>query len=242
MAALDPPAAPPRRAWWWKALVGLLAAAAVLLLLRELAGPVLRFASAVQELGPWAPVAFVAGYVAATVALLPAWPLTVAAGALFGLLRGTAYAFLGATAGSAAAFLVGRYFARGWVQRRLGGDRRFAAIDRAVAREGRKIVFLLRLSPLFPFNLLNYALGLTRVRFVDYLLASFGMLPGTLLYVYSGTLAGDVASIAAGVAKPPGAAQWAARVTGLLATVAVTAVVTRAARRALAAEVDDAAG
>ena len=91
------------------------------------------------------------------------------------------------------AFLVARYIARGAIEQRLEGDRRFAAIDRAVGREGRKIVFLLRLSPVFPFNLLNYALGLTNVRFVDYFIACLGMIPGTLLYIYYGKLAGDVA-------------------------------------------------
>ena len=86
---------------------------------------------------------------------------------------------------------------------------RFAAIDRAVGAQGRKIVFLLRLSPVFPFTLLNYALGLTRVRFVDYLVASIGMLPGTLLYVYYGKLAGDVAALAGGAAVEKGAGYYA---------------------------------
>ena len=103
----------------------------------------------------------------------------------------------------------------------------------AVGAEGWKIVFLLRLSPVFPFNLLNYALGLTRVRFADYLTASVGMLPGTVLYVYSGKLLGDVTALAGGAAVEKGAGYYAVVVLGLLATVAVTVVVTRAARRAL---------
>src|SRR5439155_1410723 len=101
-----------------------------------------------------------------------------------------------ATLGASAAFLVGRYLARAAVERRIAANPRFAAIDRAVGAEGRKIVFLLRLSPVFPFNLLNYALGLTRVRFADFFLASVGMLPGTVLYVYSGKLIGDVTGLA----------------------------------------------
>ena len=109
-----------------------------------------------------------------------------------------------ATLGASAAFLVSRYVARGFVERRLAGNERFAAIDRAIGTEGRKIVLLLRLSPVFPFNLLNYALGLTRVRFADYLVASVGMLPGTLLYVYYGKVAGDVARLAGGAAVPRG--------------------------------------
>ena len=240
MTAIDSAPAPPRRAWWLEAAFGLLALAVVLLLLRELGGPVLQFADWVQGLGVWGPAAFVTGYTLATVALLPAWPLTLAGGAIFGLGRGVAYVFAGATLGASLAFLVSRHLARSAVERRLAGDPRFAAVDRAVGREGRKIVFLLRLSPLFPFNLLNYALGLTRVHFVDYLVASVGMLPGTLLYVYSGTLAGDVATIAAGAPDELGARQWAIRIVGLAATLAVTAVVTRTARRALSSEVADA--
>src|SRR6185503_6399832 len=136
----------------------------------------------------------------------------------------------GATLGACAAFLVARYLARGAVERRLVDYPRFAAIDRAVAREGRKIVFLLRLSPIFPFSLLNYALGLTRVRFADYAVASLGMLPGTLLYVYYGKVLGDVAQVAAGAElgnqAPRDAAYWTVLGLGLLATVAVTFVVT----------------
>src|SRR5439155_1600715 len=104
---------------------------------------------------------------------------------------------------------------------------------RAVGAEVRKIVFLLRLSPVFPFNLLNYALGLTRVRFADFFLASVGMLPGTVLYVYSGKLIGDVTALAGGAAVEKGAAYYAVLVLGLAATVAVTTVVTRTAQRAL---------
>src|SRR5437660_81710 len=115
----------------------------------------------------------------------------------------------------------------------IAANPRFAAIDRAVGAEGRKIVFLLRLSPVFPFNLLNYALGLTRVRFADYFLASAGMLPGTVLYVYSGKLLGDVTALAGGASVEKGAGYYAVVVLGLLATVAVTVVVTRTARRAL---------
>ena len=99
--------------------------------------------------------------------------------------------------------------------------------------QGLKIVTLLRLSPVFPFNLLNYGLGLTRVRLVDYVLACFGMLPGTLLYVYYGRLAGDVAALASGVAADRDAAYWVVLGLGLVATIAVTTIVTRIARRAL---------
>jgi uncharacterized membrane protein YdjX (TVP38/TMEM64 family) len=187
-------------------------------------------------------VAFVVGYAIATVAFVPGSLLTLAAGALFGLAGGTAVAFVAATLGAAAAFLVSRYLARQVVERRLAGNDRFAAIDRAVAGQGRRIVLLLRLSPLVPFNLLNYALGLTRVRFADYLVASVGMLPGTLLYAYYGKVIGEVALLAGGGALPKGAGYYALLGIGLAATIAVTALLTRIARRALREVTDGDAG
>lgn len=224
----------------YRLLQGVLAVLGALALLwlagRELGGAVPRFAGWVEGLGALGPAVFVAGYVVATVAFVPGSLLTLAAGALFGLLRGTAYVLLGATLGAAAAFLVSRYLARPWVERRLAGDARFRRIDRAVGREGGRIVFLLRLSPALPFNLLNYALGLTRVRFASYLWASVGMLPGTLLYVYYGKVAGDVAALAAGAGVQRGAGYYLVLGLGLLATVALTIYVTRLARRALREE------
>jgi uncharacterized membrane protein YdjX (TVP38/TMEM64 family) len=218
----------------WKPIVAVLAALAALLLLgRTIGGALPAFAAWLEGLGPWGPIAFIAGYALAVVLFAPGSILTLAAGALFGLARGVLYVFIAATAGAAGAFLVARYLARPWVERRLGGNPKLAAIDRAIGVSGRKIVFLLRLSPVFPFNLLNYALGLTRVRLADYLLASFGMLPGTFLYVYYGKLAGDVAALAAGVRTERGAGYWVVLGLGLLATIVVTALVTRAARRAL---------
>jgi uncharacterized membrane protein YdjX (TVP38/TMEM64 family) len=217
-------------------LRGLAIAAAVLALIvlgRSAGGAVPQLAAWVEGLGLWGPAAFVAAYVLATVAFVPGSLLTLAAGAIFGLLEGTLLVFVAATAGAAGAFLVSRHLARAAVERRVAGSARFAAIDRAVADEGFKIVLLLRLSPVFPFNLLNYALGLTRVRFGDYLLASLGMLPGTLLYVYYGALAGEVAALAGGAATPRGPGSYALWLVGLAATIAVTAVVTRLARRAL---------
>ena len=192
------------------------------------------FAQWVENLGVWGPVVFILGYITATVAFVPGLILTLAAGAIFGLARGVAFVFVGATLGSAAAFLVARYVARRAIERRIEGNTRFAAIDRAIAGQGFKIVFLLRLSPAFPFNLLNYALGLTRVRFVDYLMASIGMLPGTFLYVYYGGVVGEVAALAGGAAVERGAGHYAVLGLGLLATIAVTVFVTRLARRALA--------
>jgi uncharacterized membrane protein YdjX (TVP38/TMEM64 family) len=198
-----------------------------------------QFAAWVEGLGPLGPLVFILGYAAAVVAFVPGSILTLASGAIFGLAEGTLYVFLAAVLGSTLAFLIARHGARRAIERRIEGDERFAAIDRAVGREGRKIVFLLRLSPVFPFNLLNYGLGLTKVRLVDYLIASFGMLPGTLLYVYTGKVAGDVAAIAGGAKIEKGAADWAVLVLGLVATAVVTLLVTRIARRALASATDE---
>jgi uncharacterized membrane protein YdjX (TVP38/TMEM64 family) len=203
-----------------------------LVLLGREAGPyVPRFAQWVEGLGVWGPIIFITGYAAAVVAFVPASFLSLAAGAIFGLVEGCIYVFVAATLGASVAFLVSRNFARAAIERRIAGERRFAAIDRAVGAQGRRIVFLLRLSPAIPFNLLNYALGLTPVRFRDYLIASVGMIPGTLLYVYSGKLAGDVAAL--GASPDRGAAYYAVLVLGLAATLVVTIYVTRMARRAL---------
>ncbi|HKH46301.1 MAG TPA: TVP38/TMEM64 family protein [Thermoanaerobaculia bacterium] len=198
-----------------------------------------QFAAWVESLGFWGPLVFVLGYAVATVAFVPGSLLTLAAGAIFGLAQGTLYTFLGATLGASAAFLIARYGARGAIERRIAGNRKFAAIDRAVGREGFKIVALLRLSPVFPFNLLNYSLGLTKVRFLDYLLASIAMLPGTLLYVYYGKAAGSLAAVAGGVKAERGAEYWLTLGIGLVATIAVTTVITRLAGRALRQEIGE---
>ena len=215
--------------------VVLLAAAVVGLILLGRQGGVYIpiFAEWVKGLGVWGPVAFIAGYVVAAVLFIPGSLLTLAGGAIFGLTKGVMIVFLAAVLGSSAAFLVSRYVARSSIERRLAGNARFAAIDRAVGAQGRKIVFLLRLSPVFPFTLLNYGLGLTNVRFVDYVVASIGMLPGTLLYVYYGKVIGDVAALAGGTAMEKGPADYAILILGLAATIVVTTIVTRIARRAL---------
>ena len=215
--------------------VVLLAAAVVgLILLGRQGGAYIPiFAEWVKGLGVWGPVAFIAGYVVAAVLFIPGSLLTLAGGAIFGLTKGVMIVFLAAVLGSSAAFLVSRYVARSSIERRLAGNARFAAMDRAVGAQGRKIVFLLRLSPVFPFTLLNYGLGLTNVRFVDYVIASIGMLPGTLLYVYYGKVIGDVAALAGGAAMKKGPADYAILILGLAATIVVTTIVTRIARRAL---------
>ena len=203
------------------------------LLGRQLGGLLPRFAECVDGLGFWGPAVFIAGYVVTTVAFIPGAVMTLAAGAVFGLPKATVYVLTGATLGSAVAFLISRHLAREAIAARVAGNARFAAIDRAVGAQGFKMVLLMRLSPVFPYNLLNYSLGLTTVRFTDYALASIGMLPGTLLYAYYGVLAGDVARLAGGTAVERGPAYYAVLVLGLLATIAVSTLVTRAARQAL---------
>lgn len=224
---------------WLRILLGVVAAVVLVTLLgRLLSDQIAAFAGWVDRQGRLAPLLYIGGYVVATVLLIPGSLLTLAAGAIFGLGWGTLYAFVAATAAESAAFLLARHAVRPLVERRLRSDARFEKIDRAIARRGFRVVLLLRLSPLLPFNLLNYALGLTAVSFADVLLSAVGMLPGTLLYVYSGTVVGGVARLAAGVEVPHTAGYYLVLALGLAATIAVTIVVTRIARRALEEETD----
>jgi uncharacterized membrane protein YdjX (TVP38/TMEM64 family) len=191
----------------------------------------------VAGLGPAGVIAFVLIYILACVFMLPGSVLTLGAGAVFGVVRGSVIVSVAATLGATAAFLVGRYLARDRVAKMIEGNARFRAIDEAVGREGWKIVGLTRLSPVFPFNLLNYAYGITTVSLRDYFLATWiGMIPGGVMYVYLGSLAGSLAELGGrGRARTP--AQWALYAVGLLATVTVTLFVTRIARTALAKKV-----
>jgi uncharacterized membrane protein YdjX (TVP38/TMEM64 family) len=190
----------------------------------------------IESLGAIAPVAFIALYGVVTIAFVPASVVTLGAGVVFGVVKGTALVFVGAMLGATGAFLIGRYLARGWVVERIARQPKFLAIDHAIGREGRKIVFLLRLSPIFPFNLLNYALGLTQVSLKDYVLGTVGILPGTLLYVYLGALVGNLAMIGTGEGTSDPQTmnlQWAFRLIGLFATVAISVYITLLARKAL---------
>lgn len=222
-----------RRNGLGRLLVALVALVALFFVGDDVAAYIPAFANWVEGLGFWGPVVYAIGYAAATVAMVPGSLLTLAAGAVFGLAKGIATVFIGASAGATMAFLVSRYAARSWVEHRLEGHDRFAAIDEAIGEEGLKIAVLLRLSPVFPFNLLNYALGLTRISLRDYVIAHLGMLPGTLLYVYYGRVAGVVAEVATGVESGRGVGYWTSLILGLAATIVVTAIVTRIAGRAL---------
>lgn len=189
----------------------------------------------VGQLGPWGAIIFIAIYIVATVLFIPGSVLTLGAGAVFGVVWGSIYVSIGSTLGATCAFLVGRYLARDTIARKIEGNERFAAIDEAVANEGWKIVGLTRLSPVFPFTLLNYAFGLTRVKLGHYMLASWiGMMPGTVMYVYLGSLAK-----AASGEKTRTTGEWVLYGVGLLATVVVTIFVTRIAKKALAKRISD---
>lgn len=183
--------------------------------------------------GPWAPLAYIGLYALVVILMLPAWPLTIAAGAIFGFWLGCVTAFLGAVAGSCGAFFLARHGVRGRIVRRFGRSPRFAALDLAINREGRRIVFLLRMSPLVPFNVVNYLLGLTNLRFRDYLIASVGMTPVTVMYSYAGFVAGEALALTGQARVPRNASYYAVLIAGLVATILATAVVTRAARRAI---------
>jgi uncharacterized membrane protein YdjX (TVP38/TMEM64 family) len=181
--------------------------------------------------GPMGYAAFVALYVLACVALLPGSVLTLGAGAAFGLWKGFILVSLASTIGACASFLLGRYLLRDWVSRRLAAVPAFAAVAGAVGSEGWKVVLLTRLSPVLPFNLLNYGYGLTTVKFSDYALASWiGMMPGTILYVYLGAAAGEAARAGSHKRTP---AEWALFVAGLAATAVAAWLVGRTAKRAL---------
>jgi len=189
----------------------------------------------VQGLGAIAPIGFILIYNLATVLFVPGLILTLGGGVLFGLGFGTLYVFIAATLGATIAFWIGRNFARNWVTDKMVGYPKFRAIDAAVAKNGFKVVLLTRLSPLFPFNVLNYGFGITQVSLKDYVLGSIGMIPGTVLYVYIGSLIGNIALIGTTNRLDPEAErlQWIAKIIGFIVTIGVTIYITRIAQKAL---------
>jgi uncharacterized membrane protein YdjX (TVP38/TMEM64 family) len=178
---------------------------------------------------------YIVAYAAATVLFLPGWIFTVTAGLIYGILGGTTVALVGATVGASLAFLVARYLVRGRVERAAQGNEKFKAIDEAIGKNGWKIIALLRLSPLIPFNVSNYLYGVTRIGFWPYFLSSlFGMLPGTLLYAYLGAAGGAAGGAGIGDGKAHHSPlQYAFLGIGLAATIAVTIFVSRMAKAAL---------
>jgi uncharacterized membrane protein YdjX (TVP38/TMEM64 family) len=194
-----------------------------------------NFNNWVGQMGTAGILIFIAVYAVATVLLAPGAILTIGAGFAFGLWKGFLAVSAGSTLGAALAFLVARFIARDRVEAIAKGNEKFRNIDNAIGKQGAKLVFLLRLSPVIPFNLSNYFYGLTGVKFWPYVLASWlGMMPGTFLYVYIGT-AGKAAVVAAagGEAIKHSWQYWTFLSVGLAATIIVTIWVTKIARDAL---------
>lgn len=182
---------------------------------------------------PLGAIAFIPLYALWVTLLLPGVWASMLAGALYGPWWGTVVVCIGASLGAEAVFLLGRHWLRDWARQRLAALPQLLAVEQAVSREGLKLVLLTRLSPAFPFSLLNLAYGLSAVSLRDYSLGLIGILPGTILFCGLGALAGDAARFGEVLAGRTGAGTWILRILGLLATLASVWLAGRAARRAL---------
>lgn len=186
------------------------------------------FQAYVRQLGPAGYALYAAVYAACVVLFVPASILTLGAGAIYGLAIGVAVVLVGASIGATLAFLLARSLLRERIERMTEGNAKFRALDRAIAREGARIVFLVRLAPVFPFTYINYAFGLTGVKTVPYVLATVvGMIPGSFAYVYLGAAAADAAS------GGTGSTELVIRIVGAVVAVGVTVFVARLATRAI---------
>jgi len=191
-------------------------------------------------LGPLGWVLYALVYAVCCVLFVPASILTLGAGALYGLGTGTAVVLAGATLGATLSFLLAKSVLRKKIERMTAGNAKFQALDRAIGKEGAKIVFLVRLAPVFPFTYINYAFGLTGVKTLPYVVASFfGMIPGTFAYVYLGSAAAGAASGEADTTKK--IVQIAGALVALVVTIFVARVATKAIRSAGIAEENSAA-
>lgn len=189
------------------------------------------FANWVRARGAWGPVAFIGIYTVSAPLMVPGTILTLIAGALFGFVYGVIYSFVGAMLGSIASFLLARYVVRPFVERRLRTEKRFKAIDQAAESGGIRLVALLRLSPLLPYNVLNYALGITGVGTWKYIIGTTAILPGTMMYTYYGTVGGTLTGISKSVHH--GAGYYTLMAVGVFATVVAALMIARLARREL---------
>lgn len=187
----------------------------------------------VSQMGAAGVALFVLLYIAAALTMAPALPLTVAAGAIYGVTKGSVLVFVSAAIGGSLAYAVASRLAGTRWLRRLDREPRVIVVRRAVRDDSVWIQFLLRLSPVVPFTMLNYALGLAKVRYRDFAVALLGMVPAIVVYTYYGRVAGDVARLASGAVSPRGPAYYALIVAGLAATALATMFIARAARRAL---------
>jgi uncharacterized membrane protein YdjX (TVP38/TMEM64 family) len=186
------------------------------------------FQAWVKGLGPVGYIVYVLAYVLACVTFVPASPLTLGAGAIFGFVEGTIVVIIGATLGATASFLLGRTILRRRIEAMAANNPKFRALDRAIAREGGKIVFLVRLAPVFPFAYINFVFGLTGVRTLAYIVATFfGIMPATIAFVYIADAATRTAT------SDMDSTRLAINIAGVVVAIAVTAFVTRVALRAV---------
>ncbi len=223
---------------WLRLVLIVLAVGAIIYLVRATGVTRLlpEWLEKIRNLGPVGWFVFIGLYILACVFFVPGSVLTLGAGAVFGVGLGSVLVSVGSIIGATLSFLIGRFFARDWVTKKTAANPRFAALDVAIGKEGWKIVGLLRLSPVFPFNLLNYLLGVTRVSLRDYVLASWiGMMPGTVMFVYLGSVFGTAVS---GQGRQRTPAEWALYGVGLVATIAVTVWITKIAKGALGRRLD----
>lgn len=187
------------------------------------------------------PIAFIFIYNLGTLLFIPGSLLTLKGGYLFGLFWGSIYVLIAALLGAILSFLIGRYLSRNWVYKQLEKHPKFKLIDQAVAKEGWKIVLLTRLSPVFPFNLLNYGFGVTQVSVKDYILGSLGILPGTIMYVYMGSLAVNITMITTSnqfTSPEVQIWQFLMQLIGLTATIFTTVYITKISQKALSKKVE----
>ncbi|WP_375771411.1 TVP38/TMEM64 family protein [Archangium gephyra] len=218
----------------WAAAAGVVAAGVLAFVLLPVDTWLLGAVESIRGMGMAGAGLYVVLYGVATVLMMPASVLTMGAGFVYGPVYGSLLVVLASNLSALVSLLLGRTVLRERLGRRFVGLPKFTAVDSAVAAQGFKVVLLLRLSPLFPFSVLNYSLSLTRVRLRDYALATLlGMLPATVLYVYLGSLVTSVAQLSRGERPDAGLSGLLLFWGGLAATLLVTVYVTRLARRAL---------
>lgn len=190
-----------------------------------------NFTDSIELWGMWGVVGFIIIYIIATIFLIPGSALTLGAGLIFGVVKGSILVSMASVTGATICFLMGRYWLRNWVEKQIETQPKFKSIDRAVAKEGWKIVGLTRLSPLFPFVFLNYAFGVTKISLKDYFFASWiGMLPGTIMYVYIGSISKTALEATTGNTDT---LRLILNIIGFIATITVTVYITKIAKKAL---------
>lgn len=194
------------------------------------------FTAWVETLGVWGPIAFITVYVLGVICLMPVFLLTIASGAIFGVVRASVFVMTGSLVGAFFAFLISRYLIRDLVARRISTNPKLSAIDKAVGEDGRRLVFFLRLSPVVPFVLSNYALGSTQVKLVDFMIGTLGLAPIAISYAAFGSAAG-----ATDATTGKSALSWPVLAVGIAATVFLAWIITRIAQKAIAEAEADAA-